>query len=209
MPPSFRSPFASAVTRRTFGSLVTATIVLFGRSNRGMASISPAAAATPPAPVPLLTDAFRALTPYEATVLDEVTALLIPTDQDPGAREARIVLDLDRSAGQDPKELSVYRQGVAWLDLRAAEMFDGDGFLSLDLRRRERVLEMAEAGSETVRQKILEWWKFGRLGVGHHFFEVVKQRTFQAFYASPLGWRVVGYQGPPQFGGHSDYSRCG
>lgn len=207
MPPIFLSSFSSYVTRRRFGFLMTAAAVLLGSSHREGVSTSTGDAATRPVPVPLLTDGFRALTPYEATVLDEVTALIIPTDQDPGAREARIVMDLDRSADHDPNELFVYRQGIAWLDLQSADLFEAETFLLLDRPRREHILNLADE-SLTVRQKIREWWQFGRIGVGRQFFELVKHRTFQTFYASPMGWRVVGYQGPPQFGGHADYSRC-
>jgi hypothetical protein len=35
------------------------------------------------------------------------------------------------------------------------------------------------------------------------------RETIEIFYTSDAGWKVVGYQGPPQWKGNLDYDKCG
>lgn len=156
----------------------------------------------------LLAGSFSVLSPYEATVLDEVSALLIPTDQDPGARDAQVVRRLDQWLGTDAEGREVYRQGIAWVDLYAAELYGQDSFLTVPIDGRIRILELAESGRVGRVQKLKEWWTLGSWGQGTRFFERARRDVFTLFYAAPEGWRVAGYQGPPQFGGYPGFTRC-
>ncbi|GKS57774.1 hypothetical protein YTPLAS18_13010 [Nitrospira sp.] len=160
-------------------------------------------------PVRLLQGPFQALSAYEATLLDEVTALLIPTDQDPGAREAGVVAVLDRALAAHEQQRTIYRSGFAWLDFYANALYGQDSFLLLPPAGRLRMLELAESGRVGRLHKLKEWWRFGTLGHGVRFFELVKADTFAAFYTARQGWQVAGYHGPPQYRGFPDYARCG
>lgn len=151
---------------------------------------------------------FLTLTPYEATTIEEIAALLIPTDQDPGAREAQVVTAIDRSLTRHPDALTLFREGVGWLDMRAAELGQAS-FLALPIEQRVQLLKLAERGQSSGLQRFKEWWKFGRVGVGKLFFAAVRMQTFALFYASRQGWGVARYTGPPQYEGHPDYLRCG
>ncbi len=165
----------------------------------------------PTSPIPkerVLNGPFLALTPYEATTLDEIAALLIPTDQDPGAREAQVVQAIDRSLARHPDALTLHQEGVAWLDMRAVELGQVS-FLALPIEKRIQLLKLAESGQSSRLQRFKEWWKFGRIGVGKQFFDTVSRQTFALFYASRQGWGVARYAGPPQYEGHPDYFRCG
>lgn len=199
----------STLTRRQFGLWIAAGAALIGLTQ----SVGPwqvVAAAEHPVLPPdrLLPGPFHALSAYEATLLEEVTALLIPTDQDPGAREAGIVTVLDRALAVHPQQRAIYQSGLAWLDFYAADLYGQDSFLLVPPDGRLRILELAESGQVGRLQKFKEWWRLGALGHGLRFFELAKADTVAAFYTSRQGWQVAGYQGPPQFRGFPDYARC-
>lgn len=197
------------VTRRVFGQWLASAVSVLGL----VAIVRPldGHAMPPTSPISserMLDGPLLALTLHEAKTLDEVAALLIPTDQDPGAREAQVVIAIDRLLSRHSDGLALYQQGVAWLDLKAAELGQV-GFLALPIEKRIQVLQQAESGQSSSLQRLKEWWKFGRVGVGKQFFDTVRMQTFALFYASRQGWGVASYAGPPQYEGHPDYLRCG
>lgn len=197
------------LTRRRLGlSAIAASLAMsLSRVPR-----SEAARESSPSPVlppgRMLTGTFQALSLYDATVVDEVTALLIPRDQDGGAREAGVVTKLDAQLVPAAEKREIYRLGVAWLDWLTAVRTDSESFLLAPLEDRMAILSAAEQGRLSRIEQLKEWWHFGARGHGARFFEVVRVDTFMAFYVSRDGWRVAGYQGPPQFGGYPHYPVC-
>ncbi|MFO0774052.1 MAG: gluconate 2-dehydrogenase subunit 3 family protein [Nitrospiraceae bacterium] len=197
------------ITRRRFG-----VWTVFGALCLGVSpptDLLARSAADIPAALPpdrILAGPFRALSPYEATVLEEVTALLIPTDQEAGAREAGIVTSLDAQIAADAAQLALYRQGLAWLDWLASTRSGQESFLLLPRDSRIEILTAAERGTLSRIEQLKEWWRFGERGSSVRFFDAVRLDTLAAFYSRREGWRVAGYQGPPQFTGYPNYARC-
>ena len=127
----------------------------------------------------------RTLSPAAARDLDAVTALIIPTDDTPGAREAHVVNFIDRglstfAADQRP----LFEQGLADLGARAA-------------RRRPDARAFADLGPEEQTALLRE------LETEHsEFFEAVRVSTISGFLADPhyggnankVGWQVIGFE---------------
>jgi gluconate 2-dehydrogenase gamma chain len=145
---------------------------------------------------------FRHLTSAEGKTLEEVTALLIPTDHDPGAREAQIARGIDLTLLGYPEHLAVYRKGLLWLNETSGKLY-GEVFHVLPAKRREEVLQIADRAS---RKRPKERKAYDPHGVGWEFFQRVRLDTFALFYNHPVGWKMVGYGGPPQPRGHLDYA---
>lgn len=198
------------LTRRRFAKWCLAGATVLGVGASGPLR-PPSASAEKPVlpPTRLLAGPFSVLSPYEATVIDEVASLLVPADQDPGAREAQVVRRLDQWLSTDAGGREVYRAGLAWLDLYAADFYGQASFVTVPVEGRIRILELAESGQTSRLQKLKEWWALGGVGQGTRFFERVKRDVFLLFYSGREGWRVAGYQGPPQFGGYPGFTRCG
>jgi len=160
------------------------------------------AAATEVAPA----GAFVALTRNEAAVVDAVAGLLVPGDDRPGAREAGVARMIDRTLDAAPDRLRLYRAGVRWLDDAAADLFDAAGYLTLDDGRQKELLVLAE-GAAPPRGGAANWRRVVSLEA-RQFFVTARDDVLDAFYSSPTGWEVLGYDGPPQWGGYPDYDRC-
>jgi gluconate 2-dehydrogenase gamma chain len=133
---------------------------------------------------PALASAGRVLEPAQLRDLDAITALILPTDDTPGAREARVVDYIDRSlATFAAEQRPLFKAGLAELDARAARRVPG-------------AAAFAELGPEdaTALLRALDAER-------SPFFEVVRVATITGFLANPeyggnaekAGWKVIGF----------------
>ncbi len=151
---------------------------------------------------------FEYFSPYEAAVLHEVAGLIVPADHTPGAKEAKVIQEFDRMAGEQARFKDLSQRGVRWLDDQAQERFDAARFLELSPSKQVQILTMAETGHISFLEKVYEKLRYGETRVGFKFFDMMKRQTFAVFYSHPMGWTSVGYHGPPQWSGHMDYHIC-
>lgn len=143
------------------------------------------------------------LTAPQWKTIEAVTARIIPTDHEPGAREARCVNFIDKAlAHEDAKLKPVYVGGVAALDA-AATRAHGKPFAELAPDEQDALLVAVEAGT-------VDGWPTAL--PAPQFFAVVRMHTLVGFLADPkyggnhdyAGWRVTGYPGGGHhLGGHS------
>lgn len=191
------------------------TELLLGSTINGLLFINPSWGKTDksketdqPSKFPLAKGPFKAFTDYQATVLEEVTALLIPTDQDPGAKEAGVVYSLDQLAMGSRINQIVFVQGVKWLDYMTQQTFNISSFLELDEPERIQLLQFAETGDTHFLKKSLPDLSPKLIEFGKKFFQFIHANTMTVFYTSPSGWKVVKFPGPPQWEGNLDYHFC-
>ncbi len=198
------------MTRRRFAWLVATGAVFFGGMPATYLLAERWVTSTPPSTARTLLDSeFEGLTSYQATVMQDVAALIIPTDDLPGATEAGVIYKLDHFAGAVARYRHLYQLGVKWLDQKSHTIYGTPSFLDLGIESQEKILQLADSGEMSYIEKNLEWLMLSESHVGKRFFDMVKAQTLHAFYTSPIGWQVVGYQRPPQWSGHPDYFRCG
>ncbi len=125
---------------------------------------------------------FAFFTPEQALEVEAMSAQIIPTDETPGAREARVVSFIDRALVTfDRERQGDYTQGLAELEAESKRSFPHeDRFSDLTFDQQLSVLTDIE---ETP------------------FFNLVRTHTITGFFASPLhggnhdkvGWKLVGY----------------
>ena len=128
---------------------------------------------------------WRCLTPAEASLLDAVCAQIIPTDQDPGAKEAGCVIYIDRQlAGPHQRFAERYRAGLASL-AATCQALHAKPFEDLSAAEQIKLLEKLERG-----QVPKDHWKLVSSG---EFFQLVCDHSMQGFYGSP------------RHGGNKDY----
>lgn len=104
---------------------------------------------------------------------------LIPSDDTPGAKEARLYEKLARLLSKDMKKRIRYEAGLSAM-------------------RKE---------IKPSQSKKVDWdaqWE--RLPTTA-FLRELKVDSLRLFYSDPTGWKVVGYQGPP-LSGYGDYCKC-
>ena len=132
----------------------------------------------------------------EWNTLEALTARIIPTDHQPGAREAHCVNFIDKAlAHEDAAALPLYRGGLAALDAVAVSRFEKN-FVELESSDQDAVLTDIDSGTA-------DEWTLKEVPSAL-FFETARQHTIIAFLADPsyggnrdfAGWRVSGYPGP-------------
>lgn len=122
-------------------------------------------------------------TPEQAVEVEAMAAQIIPTDDTPGAREARVIYFMDRALmtfDQDKKE--PYTKGLELLAAKTKELFPGAAkFSALGPEQQIAVLKAIEK---------------------EPFFGLVRAHTVMGFLSDPsrggnagkAGWQVMGFE---------------
>lgn len=143
---------------------------------------------------------WRVLTPAEAALVEAVAEQIIPTDRDPGAREAGVVVFIDRQlAGPYRRHVAKYRGGLACLEKTSAAMF-GRPFGGLASDDQTKLLQAME--SNKVPKGI---WTSPSAS---EFFTLICDHSLQGFYGSPrhggnrnyASYRMLGIEVPRVIG---------
>jgi gluconate 2-dehydrogenase gamma chain len=132
---------------------------------------------TPPPP-------FQVLTADQAAELEAITAQIVPTDNTPGAREARVVYFIDKSLATFAKDQRPgFEKGLKDLRVRAAKARPGaKTYASLTDAQQIAVIAALEKDKS-------------------EFFEMVRAATIAGMLSNPEyggnynknGWRMIGF----------------
>jgi gluconate 2-dehydrogenase gamma chain len=166
--------------RRAFLILAGGTL---GASCLGLSWAEVARAAQAAARAPSSGAAFSFLTPAEAVEVDALAAQIIPTDATPGAREAGVVVFVDRALGSFyAREAAIFRSGLADFNARLQAWRPGaNSFAAL-------------ASSDQV--------AFLHTVEGTPFFGAMRTLTVLGMFALPAyggnrdgaGWKLLGFE---------------
>lgn len=169
--------------------------------------------------IPSPSNSARFFSEHQYALVATLAALIVPTDEDPGATEAGVVDYVDSLVAQSTEKQDTYVEGLDWLDALCQKKRDKD-FLNLDLSEQidllRSIYEVREMRNrpisnvlEQVDRKVEKIWD-DALGSGigdvPRFFKELRMDVFYGYYSSPIGWKVVGYYGPPQPVGYPDYA---
>jgi Gluconate 2-dehydrogenase subunit 3 len=145
-----------------------------------------------------LAPAFEVLTPDQAIEIEAISALIIPTDELPGAREAGVVYFIDRALKTFAEEAkSVYDKGLADLNHLASEMFPGvERFSAATPDQQEKLFAKLEEESQTGHGTSRR--RFSSSGM--NFVQTIRFHTLAGFLVDPegggnrdyAGWKVIG-----------------
>jgi len=134
-----------------------------------------AAASTSPA-------TFEFFAPGQAAEIEAMAAQIIPTDETPGAREARVIYFIDRALTTfDHDQQELYVQGLKDLAAKTSELFPNVvKFSELSAPQQIQVLTAIEDS---------------------HFFFYVRLHTIMGFLSNPeyggnhdqIGWKLIGF----------------
>lgn len=126
--------------------------------------------------------AFAFFAPAQAADIEAMAAQIIPADSTPGAREARVIVFIDRILTTFEKDAQdAYRKGLDLLAGQARRMYpSAGGFASLSSEQQVAVLTAIEKSD---------------------FFNLVRTHTITGFFAAPshggnqgkVGWALLHY----------------
>ena len=122
-------------------------------------------------------------TPEQAAEVEAIASQIIPTDDTPGAREARVIYFIDRALITfDKDKQGQYIKGLKELQAKQKKMFkNSEKFSGLSSAQQIKVLKAFEK---------------------NEFFETVRAHTIMGFLADPsyggnydkIGWKLIGFQ---------------
>ena len=126
---------------------------------------------------------FQFFSSEQAVEVDNMAARIIPTDDTPGAREAKVTYFIDRALTTfDREKQPLYTQGLKDLQAKTRELFpNADKFSSLTSAQQIQLLTAIERTP---------------------FFEQVRLHTIIGFFADPkyggnqdkVGWKLIGFE---------------
>jgi hypothetical protein len=114
-----------------------------------------------------------------------LASLIIPTDETPGAREAKVSEYIDMIVGESDADLKkIYVDGLAWLDKTSRERFN-KAFIEASANQQIEILtEISQIKDPTPENQLQA-----------KFFKTVKNLTIDGFYTSKIGIEELGYIG--------------
>jgi gluconate 2-dehydrogenase gamma chain len=125
---------------------------------------------------------FQFFTSDQATEIEAMASQIIPTDETPGAREARVISFIDRALSTFAKNSQTqYTKGLADLEAQTRQLFPAaTRFSALTSPQQIQVMTAMEKTP---------------------FFNTVRTHTIIGFFASPVhggnqdkvGWKLIGY----------------
>ena len=142
-----------------------------------LVDVGAAAAAKPAAAAAVVPYVPKFFTSAELALLDELSELIIPTDEhSPGARIAGVApyIDSRLSESLEPEEQAKWRSGLAAVDALAKEM-NGTAFLAGSAEQRVAVLTRMATGEKRPKTP------------AEQFFQDLKGWTARAYYTSKVG----------------------
>jgi len=141
--------------------------------------------------------AFEVLTPEQAKEVEAITARIIPTDEQPGAREAGVVYFIDIALKTFASEARpVYEKGIPAVNALSRKLYPQVTRFSAATAEQQDHILTEFAGNETTAQK--------RFGPGPSstpdFFQTITYHTAFGFLVDPdgggnrdyVGWKAIG-----------------
>jgi gluconate 2-dehydrogenase gamma chain len=123
-------------------------------------------------------------TPDEYALVDQLTGIIIPKDESPGAREAGVSEFIDFMAAHDPNIQQPFRDGLRWLNEESRKT-SGSGFAKLPSDQQNRLL-----GTVAYRKHYIP-----RQETGQKFFALMRRYTVMGYYTSRIGLEELDFPG--------------
>jgi gluconate 2-dehydrogenase gamma chain len=138
---------------------------------------------------------------HEATTVEAMAARIIPgTPDDPGAREAEVIVYIDRALAGAYRDLqTLYRRGVQALDDKARRQF-GSPFTELSEADQDQLLgELLKVTAPTLESTGADQAE----ALLPYFAAVVHEHTIEGMFGDPVyggnkgavGWKLIGFPG--------------
>ncbi len=140
--------------------------------------------------VPLVAETVASRAPsfldkHQYATITGLASLIIPTDETPGAREAKVSEYIDMIVGESSNDVKrVYLDGLAWLD-KTGNSRHKKKFIDLTNKQQVEILtEISNIKNPTPENELQA-----------KFFKGIKEITIDGFYTSKIGIEELGYIG--------------
>lgn len=140
----------------------------------------------------------RALNPEQLLLLEELVDVVIPEDEQPGAKSVGVAYFIDRELeDSQPDERNRFLHGLERVENSSRTVFQKE-FWELD--GPEKIRLCADLEREKIPPAV---WK----GLSsREFFSRLKRWTVKGYYSCPSVWEHIGYPGPSMWIGYPEIS---
>jgi len=157
------------------------------------------------------------LNDHQYLLVAAIAALIIPTDEDPGANEAGVADYIDRLVAESEKDQKRYIKGLKWIDNVSRDWHNKD-FVALTVKEQVALLIAIDESESKIYRPVsgllerinctinASLSKLFGVGLSEKFFDKIRTDVFYGYYSSPISWKSVGYYGPPQPVGYLDHA---
>lgn len=123
----------------------------------------------------------RFFTPEEYKLVDEVSELIIPKDETPGAHDVGVAEFIDFMVSHEFEDVQrKFRTGIAWLNTFASGKY-GQEFTSLNQTQQEELLT----------RLALQKNRNPAETQGHEFFKLIREYTVMGYYTTRAGMEAL------------------
>jgi hypothetical protein len=148
----------------------------------------------------------------ETLLVSAASALIVPSDDGPGAREAAVVERIDRLLAGSPWRQALYGRGLVALDSLAIKA-NGDRFANLSRNQQLELLVYVDRLWQRIERTPSLGTKVRSVGLALlcrwdgsfsvvELFPILIRDVNEAFYTSPVCWDWLQYCGPPMPNGY-------
>lgn len=120
----------------------------------------------------------------EYALVNQLTGIIIPKDESPGAREAGVSEFIDFMAANDPEIQQPFRDGLRWLNEQARKT-NGNDFAHLSAEQQNVMLRSVAYREHYVPGQQL----------GQKFFILMRRYTVMGYYTSRMGLEELDFPG--------------
>jgi gluconate 2-dehydrogenase gamma chain len=123
-------------------------------------------------------------TPAEFAIIDQLTELILPRDESPGAREAGVAEFIDFMVAADGELQWPFRYGLDWINARARTLH-GAEFGALTEEQQTNLLRPLASRAASIPKD----------ADGRKFFALLRRYTVMGYYTSRMGMEELNYPG--------------
>ncbi len=122
---------------------------------------------------------------HQYATITDLASLIIPTDDTPGAREAKVNEYIDLIVGESPFDMQkIFLDGLAWLD-NISQKRHRKTFVALSNLQQVVILTEISNIKNPTAENVVQT----------KFFRAIKDATIDGFYTSKVGLDELGYKG--------------
>ncbi len=144
---------------------------------------------------------------YKDKVISKFIELILPVNNSAILNIESFKSKLNENLRNNANAEKVIDYGIKFFDHNANLLYQKRQFLQLTKTEQLEIINFTINNTVSLeRPDPSRPWTDIRYG--KTFFNNLRSFTMHEFYSSSAGWKYLGYDGPPQFKGNVDYTKC-
>ncbi len=144
---------------------------------------------------------------YKDRVISKFIDLILPLNNSAILNIETFRSKLNQNLRNNANAEKIIDYGIKFFDHNANLLYQKPQFLQLSKTEQLEIINFTINNTVSL-DKPNPSKPWTDIRYGKMFFNNLRSFVMNEFYSSPAGWKFTGYNGPPQFGGNLDYTKC-